>query len=145
VKRELTVTPLDVSSLSVWVLASNRTVSPPVLLVVPAVSVVLVAPAASVVVVVVVLVVEPVAPGTKKEALPVVRPPVTAISARAVVAIAKLPAKRPKQTTYRVDELITKESSLKGEQTIDRKRDSNTREIQQLLSLINPELSLTRK
>lgn len=80
VKRELTVTPLDVSSLSVWVLASNRTVSPPVVLVVPAVSVVVVVPAVSLVVVVV-LVVEPVAPGTKKEALPVVRPPVTEISA----------------------------------------------------------------
>lgn len=44
-----------------------------------------------------------VVPGTKKAALPLVRPPVTEISARAVVAIAKLPAKRPRQTTYRVD------------------------------------------
>ena len=54
-------------------------------------------------VVVVVVVVVLVAPGTKKAASPLVRPPVTEISARAVVEIAKLPAKRPRQTTYRVD------------------------------------------
>lgn len=112
-------------------MASNRTVLPPVLPAEPVVPVepVVVVPLVLLVVVVVVVVVVVPAPGTKKAALPVVRPPVTEISARAVVAIAKLPAKRPKQTTYRVDELITKESSLNGngEQTTDKKRNSSNR------------------
>lgn len=82
-------------------MASNRTVSPPEVEVVVAEVVLVESQPHPLVVLVVVAVL--VTPGTKKAASPLVRPPVTAISARAVVEIAKLPAKRPKQTTYRVD------------------------------------------